>query len=156
MPQPTLPIFEEGVTHINNILSYKKEDGKIWYFNWAMPIASHDEDDYETFKMQVAQFVDVGHVKQADICRAFSIPKITMIRAVERYRSEGVRGFYKERPKRGASVLTAEVIKEVQKRLDDGYSSLDISKEMKINIHTLKKAITKGRLHKPVKKKNRN
>jgi transposase-like protein len=153
MPQACLPIFEEGEIPINHVLSYKKENGKIWYFNWAMPIGFHDEDDYETFKMYMAQFVEVGHVKQADVCRAFGIPKITMLRAADLYRKEGHRGFYKERTKRGPSVMTSEVIKEAQRRLDEGEESSIIANDMNIKLVTFKKAISDGRLRIPSKKK---
>ena len=33
MPQMAIPIFAEGIVHLNPSLAYKKQEGRIYYFN---------------------------------------------------------------------------------------------------------------------------
>ena len=54
MPQVQLPLFPEGVTHINANFAFVKEDDRITYFNGNMPVFAHDSDDHRTFKMITA------------------------------------------------------------------------------------------------------
>ena len=136
MPQIQLPFFPEGVTQISDLLAFRVEDGRVAYFNGNMPVFIHDKDDIATFRMITAQFCVNGNAKQAEISAVFGIPKVTVKRAVKRYREEGPRGFYTPRKPRGAAVLTAEVARRLELKPD-----------------TLSKAVRAGRLHKPLKKK---
>ena len=45
MPQTQLPFFPEGVTHITPLLAFRKEDGRVTYFNGSMPVFVHEEAD---------------------------------------------------------------------------------------------------------------
>jgi hypothetical protein len=49
MPQLQLPIFPEGVTHITDLLAFKKEGGQVVYLNGHIPIFFHDERDLHSF-----------------------------------------------------------------------------------------------------------
>jgi hypothetical protein len=51
MPQQQLPMFPAGVTEITPQLAFKKEDGRIAYFNGHMPVAIHGETDMPAFRM---------------------------------------------------------------------------------------------------------
>ncbi len=105
MPQLQLPIFPEGVTHITAVLAFSKRDGQVTYFNGSMPVYIHEETDRASFQMITAQFCVNGNAKQMDIVRAFGVSKISLKRAVKRYREEGPRGFYTPRKRRGPAVL---------------------------------------------------
>lgn len=97
MPQLHLPIFPRGVTEITASLSFNREGERITDYRCTIPVFSHPEDDLATFRMITSQFIEGGHVSQAQIARAFGIPLVTVKRSVKRYREEGVRGFYAER-----------------------------------------------------------
>ena len=56
MPQTQFPFFPEGVTHITPLLAFRKEDGRVTYFNGSMPVFVHDEADDDSFRMITAQF----------------------------------------------------------------------------------------------------
>ena len=148
MPQVQLPIFPEGVTHINAELAFRREQDEVVYFNGSMPVFTHDVNDVKTFKMITSQFCVKGNVKQADIARAFGIPAITVKRAVKKYRKEGVSGFYKKKKVRTATVLTESVLLSAQQKLDDGKNRAAVASELGINYETFKKAFTDGRLKK--------
>jgi len=86
MPQMQLPIFPDGVEHINAQLAFEKRNGQVTYFNGSMPVFIHDENDVATFRMITAQFCINGNATQAEIARAFGVTLISVKRAVKRYR----------------------------------------------------------------------
>lgn len=149
-----LPFFPEGITHITANLAFKKENGNITYFNFSMPIFTHEETDLKTFRMITSQFCVNGHATQAEIHRTFGVTKISVKRAVKLYRSRGIQGFYEPRKTRGVAVLTSDVLQKVQHQLDLGESIADIAKKQNLKSNTLSKAIRAGHLHQPLKKKS--
>ena len=90
MPQTQMPFFPDGVTHITPLLAFRKEDGRVTYFNASMPVFVHDADDLASFRMITAQFYVNGNAKQADLVRAFGVSKISLKRAVKCYREQGL------------------------------------------------------------------
>jgi transposase len=155
MPQIQLPFFPEGVTHITPLLAFCVEDGRVTYFNGNMPVFVHDQGDIATFRMITAQFCVSGNARQADVAKAFGIPKVTVKRTVKRYRQEGPKGFYAQRKTRGAAVLTPVVLAEAQGLLDEGLETAAVAERLGIKSDTLSKAVRAGRLHQRAKKKTR-
>lgn len=153
MPQMQLPVFPEGATPINNNLGVIREGKTITYIYGSLPVFSHDVDDLRTFKMFTSQLYINGSAKQAEICRAFGVSKISLKRSVKIYREKGMGGFFEEPKRRGPAVLTPSVIKEVQGMLDNGHDIPDIAHRLDLKADTLRKAVLAGRLHKPGKKK---
>jgi transposase-like protein len=147
MPQVQFPFFPEGVTHITSLLAFAKRDGRVTYFNGNMPVFIHDEADVASFRMITAQFVVSGHASQAQIARAFGVAKISVKRAVKRYREQGPKGFYAPKKTRGAAVLTAGVLDQAQRLLDEGVPTADVADQLGIKRDTLSKAVRAGRLH---------
>ena len=153
MPQLQLPMFPFGVTPFTALLSFIKEDKNITYFNGSLPVFSHLEEDNQSFRLITAQFCVNGHARQMEIVRAFGVTPISVKRSVKLYREEGPRGFYKQKTKRGAAILTPTVIEQVQQFLSDHEEVANIAAKLGIKVDTLSKAIRAGRLHKPAKKK---
>lgn len=152
MSQIQLPLFPAGVTQITSVLAFSKEDGRVTYFNGSMPVFVHDEDDLASFRMITAQFFINGNATQAEIMRAFGVSKISLKRAVKRYREEGPKGFYQPQKRRGPAVLTPAVLSEAQQLLDEGFEPSQVADRLGIKRDTFSKAIRAGRLHRPVKK----
>ena len=153
VPQIQLPIFPEGTTEININLAFKKEGGSITYFNGMMPLFIHDKDDLNTFRMITSQFYINGNATQAEICRAFGVPAITVKRAVKKYRESGPAGFYETKKTRGATVLIPEVLEQAQNLLNEDEDLTEIANTLGVKRNTLNKAILDKRLHKTEKKK---
>ena len=149
MPQLLLPIFPDGVTEITPVLGLIKKDGQVTYFHGGLPVFTHDERDLSSFRMITAQFCASGTAKQAEICRVFGVHKLTMIRAVKLFRTEGPASFYAPRRTRGPAVLTKEVLALAQEKLNEGLSPSQVADELDIKSDTLRKAILAGRLKKP-------
>ena len=154
MAQIQLPFFPDGVTHITALLAFSKQGGRVTYFNGNMPVFVHDEHDIDSFRMITAQFCVNGNTKQAEIARAFGIPKISVKRAVKRYREAGPKGFYTKRKGRGPAVLTPAVLEQAQQLLNAGHETPEVADQLGIKRDTLSKAVRAGRLHKPSKKKH--
>jgi hypothetical protein len=143
-----MPLFPKGVTHINNLLAFICEDGVVTYFNGMMPIFQHDEDDHPTFKMITSQFYITGAAKQVEIHRATGVPLITLKRAAELYRAEGPAGFYKEKKGGGPRVLHAEVVQEIENRLENGEDLKKIAGDLNLKLDTVQRAIKSGKIKK--------
>ena len=109
--------FFSGRIDRNNNLAFTKKDGKIYYIYGNIPVFSHAEEDNSTFGMITSQFYVNGSATQAEISRAFGIPAINIKRAVKLYKKKGVSGFYEERKRRGAPVLTKKVLIQAQQLL---------------------------------------
>jgi transposase len=153
MPQIQLPFFPDGVTPITALLAFSKQQGRVTYFNGSMPVFVHDEQDIDSFRMITAQFCVNGNTKQAEIARAFGVPKISVKRAVKLYREAGPKGFYARRKSRGPAVLTPAVLEQAQQLFDEGLETPQVADQLSIKCDTLSKAVRAGRLHKATKKK---
>lgn len=146
MPQGMLPFFPNGVTQISEALAFKKEDGRVVYFNYQMPVFIHDVEDHATFQMITSQFCVNGNAKQADIVRAFGVTTISMKRSVKKYREGGPAAFYQQPKGRGPSKLTPEVLAEAQSLLNEGASTSEIAEDLELKPNTVIKAISEGKL----------
>ncbi len=153
MPQLQLPIFPVGMTLINANLGFMRQDTELSYFYGHLPVFSHDVDDQQSFRMITSQFYVNGTATQAEICRAFGVSPISVKRSVKLYRRKGIAGFFAERRRRGAAVLTIPVLEKVQGLLDEGLELTEIATRLDLLADTLRKAMKAGKIHKPAKKK---
>ena len=71
MPQTLLPMFPSDVTEINEVVSFAKREGTVYYFSGMMPVYSHAESDRASFRMHTSQLVINGNCTEAEIVRAF-------------------------------------------------------------------------------------
>ena len=154
MPQIMFPFFPAGVTHITSELAFKKEDGRVTYYNAYMNIFEHSENDLQSFKMIVSQFYVNGAATQAQITRAFGVGSALIKRSVKLYREYGTRAFFKDPKTRGAGVFSALVLRQVQELLDQYMTPADIGRKLKLKADTIRKAIVSGHLHRPSPKIN--
>ena len=156
MPQLLLPLIPDGASPINDWLSVVCKDGQWTYFLGALPVFQHDENDQRSFRMYTAQLVCQGTCRQTDLIRTFGVSKNSVLRNVQKYREQGIAGFYQSRKTRGPSVLTADVLARVQELLDQGQRPQEVAQQLDIKYDTLRKAIKQGRLHPPLPPGERN
>ena len=140
------------MTLINCNIGFSREEDTITYFYGHLPIFRHEVDDNPSFRMITSQLYTNGSAKQSEICRAFGVTPISVKRGVKLYREKGIAGFFEERRRRGAAVLTPPVLEEVQGYLDQGETIPEISRRTGLLADTLNKAVGAGKLHKPEKK----
>jgi len=146
MPQLQLPLFPAGFTAINNQIGFQNRDGKVAYFYGHLPVFQHEAADLQSFRLFTSQLIAQGTASQTEIVNAFGVPLITVKRYVKVLRKEGSKGFFAERKRRSAPVLTVEMRSRVQALLDGGKSVPEIARETQVRADTLHKAIRAGRL----------
>lgn len=153
MPQLHLPLFPSGATEITAALSFCAESNTVTYFHCGMPVFSHDKSDRASFRLITAQLHVTSGASQAELARAFGVPKISVKRAVKLYRSSGAAGFFADRVVRGAAVLTESVLIQAQSQLDTGQEPRAVATLLGIKADTFIKAVRAGRLRTALKKK---
>jgi transposase len=153
MPQALLPIFPSDATQINELVSFSKRDGTVYYFNGALPVFSHAEADRASFKMFVSQLVVHASCTQSEVVRAFGVSAISIKRYVKRYRKEGVASFFKSRKARQPRVLTPVLLQKAQELFQQGQERSAVAQQLGIKSDTLRKALKAGRISEPIKKK---
>ena len=146
MPQTLLPIFPKEATQINELLSFSKRDGTVWYFHGCLPVFSHAETDYRCFNMFTSQLVDSGQCKQVEIVRAFGVSPISVKRHVKKFRSGGASAFFLNRKTRSSTVFTPDVLNRAQELFDQGESREEVADTFNIKQDTLYRALKEGRL----------
>jgi transposase-like protein len=155
MPQLQLPLFPAGSVQLTPDLAVVCQQGEITYFYGSLPVFRHRQDDLKSFRFITSQLCVQGHVRQSELMRVFGVSKDSLKRSVKCYRQHGPGGFWRTPQRRGASVLTPEVLGQVQTALDAGESLSQIARARQLRYNTLNKAVHAGRLHRPVKKKFR-
>jgi len=154
MPQTLLlPIFPADATPINDLISFCKRDGAVYYFHGCLPVFTHAESDLKSFRLYTSQLVVNGTCTQAELVRAFGISSISMKRHVKRLRAGGSQAFFGPRRKRKPRVLTPEVLRQAQELLAQGEERSAVAKTLSIKLDTLSKAVRAGRLAELSKKK---
>ena len=147
MPQVILPLVPEGATSISDIVSVYRSEERWTYFMGIHALFSHAPEDLRSFRMIIGQLVCEGACRQVDIKQTFGVPERSISRSVQRYRSDGVGGFFKKRGRRrGGKVLTKALLLRAQELLDEGYDCTLAAEELGIKRDTLRKAINDGRL----------
>ena len=149
IPQALLPLIPDDATRISDLISVVRQDGQWFYFCGTQPVFQHAEADPRSFRMFTAQLCVQRACKQAEIIKAFGVSKSSVLRSVNKYREEGIEGFYQPRRARGAPVMTPEVIQQAQQRFEEGHSKAEVARELDIPYDTLRKAIDQGRVELP-------
>jgi hypothetical protein len=111
------------------------------------PVGRHAAGDRRMFQVLTSQLIDSEACTQAEVIRAFGVPKASVARAVRRYRDGGVGAFFaRRRGRRGGTVLTPAVLEEAQRLLYEEYGRAEVAEELGVKPDTLAKAIADGRL----------
>lgn len=149
MPQALLPLIPDGATQVNTLVSIVREDGQWTYFVGVMPVFTHREDDRRSFRMFTAQLVCQGTCRVTEIVQNFGVSKQSVLRSEEKFRKQGVEGFFAPRRGRGPTVMTDKATATAQELLQRGSSRKEVAAELGIKYDTLRKAINQGRLLEP-------
>jgi transposase-like protein len=134
------------------MIGFAKRENTVYYFHGVAPVFSHHERDKASFRLFTSQMVVNGNATQSEIVRAFGISSVSMKRYVKKYREKGASGFFEKPRGRSATVLTVEVLTKAQSMLLEGQSVQDIAEALGVNVLTLRKAVSEGRLQRLEKK----
>jgi transposase-like protein len=144
--------FRQAKTLITPEIAFECRDGKVTYIYGHLPVFQHAEGDLAAFRYFTSQLVVNGTAGQADIARAFQVPKVTVKRYVKRFREGNGKEFFTPPRRRSASVLRDEVKEKAQALLDEGQSVAEVAQAVEVLPNTLHKAIRADRLHQPKKR----
>jgi hypothetical protein len=146
-----LPMFPSEVTRINDLLAFCMRDNTVFYFYGNLnPVFHHHIDDRASFDMINSQFYSTGKATQAEICKAFGIPKIRMKRAAKIYRDHGIHGFYSKEVNSKSRIITPEIKEKVEEMLLQGLKLKDIANKLELKYDTLYRAVREGKIKKKI------
>ena len=126
MPQQILPLIPRGASKINGLVSVWRNAESWTYFLGTYPIYSHRKADQRMFRLITSQLIDSGACRQVDVIRTFGVSKSSVLRSLNKLRSDGPEAFFVQRRGRcGGKVFTPKVLEKAQRLLDQGYTRSD-------------------------------
>jgi len=156
MPQVQLPVFPQGTTPITPELAVTLGADQVVYYNGHLPVFTHDTKDLASFRLFTTQLIVNGTASQGDIVKTFGVSFTTVKRCCKRFRQRGAAAFFRPPERQQGTRLTPAVLAQVQALLDQGTGVPAISRQLKILVSTLHKAIDDGRLKQLKKKRLRS
>ncbi|MBK8518004.1 MAG: helix-turn-helix domain-containing protein [Saprospiraceae bacterium] len=133
--QLQLPIFSRETKFISDCVGYYTKEGIVQYIVNGLPVFAHGEDDLNSFRYIVSNFIDQGLCKKVEVQRAFHVSDDSIYRYCKLYKEKGADGFFGERPrsKRRSHKMVGETTLKIQKEIDKGRSVNSIAKEFGIS-----------------------
>jgi transposase len=115
-------------------------------------VFAHGEEDLNSFRYIVSNFIDQGLCKKVEVQRAFHVSDDSIYRYCKLYKEKGADGFFGERPrsKRRSHKMVGETTLKIQKEIDKGRSVNSIAKEFGISEGTIRYQIQQGYLKKRI------
>lgn len=148
--QLQLPIFSRETKLISDCVGYYTKDGIVQYIVNGLPVFAHGEDDINSFRYIVSNFIDQGLCKRIEVHRAFHVSDDSIYRYFKLYKDKGADGFFGERArsKRRCHKVVGAMSERIQKQIDEGRSINSIAKEVGISEGTIRYQIQQGYLKK--------
>lgn len=156
--QQILPLFPTNTKFITSTLGVFKKDDIITYLHYGIPIYSHAEDDYRSFRHITSKFILEGLCKMTEISGCFQVSYDSVKRYVKRLKLRGDKGFFTDDPRHGGSrhKLFPAVVARMQQYLDEGRSNCEIARMEKVTEGTVRYAIKTGTLKKTLHNTHRS
>jgi len=149
--QQLLQGFQKGTIKINARISVLNRDGHTTYFVDDDSICSHPTGDKAGEAHALAVLMVHGHARPIEIERSeFGTPHRTLMNWQRKYEEQGCRAFFSVPARRGAVVVTPEVSARCAQMFAEGFSVAEVARRAEIDESTLRKAISSGRVPRPV------
>ena len=153
MQQQILILNPGNASPINENVYVTRGDDKWIYYHYGHPIYCHPAGFHRDFYLILAQLIDNGLCRECEILKTFGIPKRTLNNWRNKYAKGGVAAFFSSPNRRtGGTILTSDVLADVQILFNEGNSYSDVSSQLEIRECTLRKAVQDGRLTGPKKR----
>jgi hypothetical protein len=148
--QLMLPIFPVDAVMISDRLGVGRKDGIITYLHCGLPIYSHVESDYRSFRFITSKFILEGLCRKIDISNCFHVSYDSVKRYVRRLERCGDSGFFTDDKRNGGHCykLLPAVIQRMQKYLDEGKSNCAIARLENVSEGAVRYALKTGALKK--------
>jgi hypothetical protein len=150
--QLSLPIFPSGSTLISDVLGVHCQDKIIYWVVNSLPIYQHKQDDHQSFRFAISNFIKQGLCRKVDVMRTFHVSGSFVHRACKKLATEGGAGFFGKTGRKGSNHVIVESVREhVQGLLDEGRSVNSIAEELHLSESTIRNKIKQGYLKKKIK-----
>ena len=148
--QLRMPLYTSDVTLITNSLGFQKRGDLIYYYLSGLPIHTHLESDYRSFRYITSNFVLQGLCSRKEISIAFDVSYESVKKNVQKLAQKGVEGFFLTtvRTHGGNVKIQGDLQNTIQAKLDKQQSVLSIAKEVKLSEGAIRAAIKRGTLKK--------
>jgi len=147
--QLSLPIFPAGSLLISDRLGVHCQDKIVHWIVNSLPVYQHKEDDHQSFRFAISNFIKQGLCRKVDVMQAFHVSESFVQRACKKLAIEGEAGFFgKTRRKSSNHVIVESVRERIQGLLDQGRSVNSIADELNLSESTIRNKIKQGYLKK--------
>jgi len=147
--QLILPIFPANTEYISPTLGVFRQDGIITYLHCGIPIFSHAEDDYKSFRYITSKFILQGLCRKIEISRCFHVSYDSVKRHAKKLERLGEKGFFTEDKRQGHCYkLLPPVVERMQQYLDAGKSNSEIARLEGVTEGAVRYALKTGSLKK--------
>jgi hypothetical protein len=147
--QLLLPIFPVTTTLITTTLGVCNQDGIITYLHCGVPIFSHAQQDYKSFRYITSKFILQGLCRKIDISNCFNVTYDSVKRHVKKLEEKGESGYFGPDNRKGHCYkLLPEILSRMQTHLDNGKSNSEIARLENVSEGSIRYAIKTGKLKK--------
>jgi hypothetical protein len=94
--QLQLPLFPFDTNMISSCLGVYQKDYLIQYIANGLPVYSHRDADFQSFRFITSNFIKEGLCKSTDVARCFCIPIDSVKRSVKKLLEQGEVAFFSE------------------------------------------------------------
>lgn len=147
--QLILPIFPVHTEMITETLGVYRKDCIITYLHYGVPIFSHAEDDYKSFRYITSKFIQQGLCRLIDISNCFHVSYDSVKRYAKQLEKNGESSFFSKSNRMGhSSKLLPAVTERMQRYIDEGKSNCEIARLEGVTEGAVRYALKKGQLKK--------
>ncbi len=144
-----LPIFPATTRLINSYVGFFEKDDFVYYLHNGSPIYCHDKNDLNSYRYITANLIVTKLCTPSELSKALGVNPKNFQRYSKTLREKGSGWFFQKEEKRGdAHKLTTEVLKEVQKLIDNFYSVVDVARIVGVTEGAIRYHIKKGTIKK--------
>lgn len=147
--QLTLPIFPAGSVLVSDCLGIHCKDKIVLWIVNSLPVYQHKQDDHQSFRFAVSNFIRQGLCRKIDIKHTFHVSESFVQRACNKLETEGEAGFFSKNGRKGSNHVIVESVRErIQGLLDEGRSVNSIAVQLHLSESTIRSKIKQGYLKK--------
>lgn len=147
--QMQLPLFPISTKLINFCVGFFEKDGFVYYLHNGSPIYCHEKNDLNSYRYIIANLIVTKLCTPSELANALGVSNRNIQRYAKTLREKGTDWFFKREEKRGdAHKLTAELLGQAQKMINNFYSVVDIARLLGVTEGALRYHIKKGTLKK--------
>ena len=151
MLTPRLPLLPPDARAVSRDLAVLLDEARLVVFNASGQIYTCSRDDREGMRLAAAMFSSLRLAKPTALARALEMNPVTVFRNRRRFAAGGVAAVRsKKSGPKGRSKLTRQVCARAQRRLDQGWSIRRVAGEVGVVEGTLRHALKRGELRRPV------